>query len=270
VAYENLLFDKQDHIGLITLNRPEQLNALSRALHEETLAVLDEIQRDDDVRTVVLTGAGRGFCSGADVSNRAADGSVPLRTEVPSQTEMLDEFHWVGDQARAFHGLDKPIVAAVNGVSVGAGMSLALACDLRIGSERSRFRTIFLERNLSPDSGLSWFLPRIVGYSRAMDLILTSRDVGADEAYRLGLLDRLVPHERLMEEAFAVAYQIMRWPPVAVRAAKRVTQQNMHLRLDDALRNETAHLGYGRKATNDAIEARSAFVDKRPPHFTGT
>lgn len=274
MAYENLLFDRQDHIGLITLNRPERLNALSRGLHKDTLAVIDEIKHDDDVWTVVVTGAGRGFCSGADIqaTPRGPDGSPLPRPApaTPTQQELLDEFHWVGDQALAFHGLDKPVIAAMNGVCAGAGMSLALACDMRVGSEHARFKTVFLERNLSPDSGMSWFLPRIVGHSRAMDLILTSREVDADEAYRLGLLDRLVPHGRLLDEAFGVANQIMRWPPVAVRAAKRVTQQNTELRLDDALRNEIAHLGYGRKATNDAAESRAALLEKRTPRYTGT
>ncbi len=272
--YENLLFDRQDHIGLITLNRPERLNALSRGLHKDTLAVIDEIRRDDSVWTVVVTGAGRGFCSGADIQATplGPDGTPLPRPApaTPTQGELLDEFHWVGDQALAFHGLDKPVIAAMNGVCAGAGMSLALACDMRVGSEHARFKTVFLERNLSPDSGMSWFLPRIVGHSRAMDLILTSREVDADEAYRLGLLDRLVPHARLLEEAFAVANQIMRWPPVAVRAAKRVTQQNMELRLEDALRNEVVHLGYGRKATNDAAEARAALAERRAPRYTGT
>jgi 2-(1,2-epoxy-1,2-dihydrophenyl)acetyl-CoA isomerase len=272
VPYENLLFDKQDQIGLITLNRPERLNALSRGLHLDTLAVLEEIRHDDDVRTVVITGAGRGFCSGADLQPpRGPDGQpLPRVTAPQTQEDLLDEFHWIGDQALAFHGLDKPVIAAMNGVCVGAGMSLALACDMRVGSEHARFKTVFLERNLSPDSGMSWFLPRIIGHSRAMDLILTSREVGADEAYRLGLLDRLVPHERLLDEAFEVAKQIMQWPPLATRAAKRVVQQNMNLRLDDALRNEIAHLGFSRKATNDAAESRASFLEKRPPKFTGT
>ncbi len=272
MPYENLLFDKQDQIGLVTLNRPERLNALSRGLHLDTLAVLDEIRHDDDVRTVVITGAGRGFCAGADLQPPRGPDGQPLPRVTPPQTQeaLLDEFHWVGDQARAFHGLDKPVIAAMNGVAVGAGMSLALACDMRVGSDQTRFKTVFLERNLSPDSGMSWFLPRIIGYSRAMDLILTSREVGGDEAYRLGLLDRLVPHARLLDEACDLARSIMQWPPIATRAAKRVVRQNMRFDLDDALRNEVMHLGYGRKATNDAAESRASFLEKRPPKFMGT
>ena len=267
MAYETLTLEREDHIGTMTLNRPERLNALSRQLQLEMLDALEELKQDDDTWAVIVTGAGRGFCSGADISGPPPAGSAP---RVPSQAERLDEFHWVGHQARAVYYLDKPTIAAMNGVCAGAGMSLALACDFRVGSEHARFRSVFLERNLSPDSGMSWFMPRIIGYSRALDLILTSRDVDADEAYRLGLLDRLVPHESLLESARAMAKEIMRWPPIAVRSAKRVTQQNLNKDLDDALRNEVHHLEYGRSATNDARESREARAEKREPRYTGT
>jgi 2-(1,2-epoxy-1,2-dihydrophenyl)acetyl-CoA isomerase len=158
----------------------------------------------------------------------------------------------------------------MNGVCAGAGMSLALACDFRMGSENARFHSVFLERNLSPDSGMSWFMPRIIGYSHALDLILTSRDVNAEEAYRIGLLNRLVAHDQLIEESMKMAKEIMRWPPIAVRAAKRVTQQNLDRGLDDGLRNEILHLGYGRRAVNDARESAAARAERREPRYTGT
>jgi 2-(1,2-epoxy-1,2-dihydrophenyl)acetyl-CoA isomerase len=266
VSYDNLIYDKHDHIATVTLNRPERLNALSRGLQLEILDVAKEIRGDDDVWAAIVTGAGRGFCSGADISGPRPEGA----DATPPQNLLLDEFHWVGDQAMAIYNLDKPTIAAMNGVCAGAGMSLALSCDLRVGSENARFRSVFLERNLSPDSGMSWFMTRILGYSRAIDLILTSRDVAADEAYRLGLLDRLVPHDRLMEEALGLARQITQWPPVAVRAAKRVTQQNLNKNLEDGLRNEAYHLEYGRKAKNDAREALAARMEKRKPQYSGT
>ena len=265
MTYENLLFEKDAHIAVVTLNRPERLNALNRGLQKEILAVCNQIKEDDDVWVAIFTGAGRGFCSGADIS-----GPRPEGAPAPSQNQLLDEFHWVGDQAMAVYNLDKPTIAAMNGVCAGAGMSLALSCDMRVGSENARFRSVFLERNLSPDSGMSWFLTRILGYSRAMDLILTSRDVGAEEAYRLGLLDRLVAHESLLDEARALASLITQHPPVAVRAAKRVTQQNLNKNLEDGLRNEAYHLNYGRSAPNDAREALAARMEKRKPVYTGT
>lgn len=268
MSYECLNYDVQDRIALITLNRPERLNALNATLRRELLAAADEARNDDGVWAVIFTGEGRGFCSGADISGPAPGGTA----EAPQigQNERLDEFHWVGDQAMTIYGLDKPTIAAMNGVCAGAGMSLALSCDMRVGSENSRFRSVFLERNLSPDSGMSWLLTRIVGYSRAIDLIMTSRDIGADEAYRLGLLDRLVPHATLLDESMALARQITRWPPIAVRAAKRVTQQNLNKNLEDGLRNEAYHLQYGRSAPHDARESFQARLEGREPVYTGT
>jgi 2-(1,2-epoxy-1,2-dihydrophenyl)acetyl-CoA isomerase len=266
VPYENLIVDRADHVALITLNRPDKLNAISRDLHREMLRVCAELREDDEIRAIIWTGAGRGFCSGADLTGaRGEDG--PQRT--PPRAERLDEFGWVGHQAMVVYRLDKPTIAAVNGVAAGAGMSLALACDLRVGSEHARFKTVFIERSLSPDSGMSYFLPRIVGYSRAADLIFTSRNVDAEEAYRIGLLDRLVPAERLIEEALALAKQIAFWPPMAMQSAKRVLQHNLDVALEEALRYETAGLGYARRAPHDVAEARASFVERRPPVFTG-
>lgn len=184
-----LRIERQDKIAVLTLNRPDRLNALSPELRQALEQACQDIRHDDDIWAVVLTGEGRGFCSGVDLRalQRAAD-------DLGSRQERLDMYGWTGRQAVAVYRiLDKPIVAAVNGVAAGAGMSLALACDLRVGSPLTRFKTVFLERSLSPDSGMSFFLPRIVGYSRACDLIYTSRFVEAEEAHRIGLLDRLVP-----------------------------------------------------------------------------
>ena len=149
-------------------------------------------------------------------------------------------------------------------------MSMALACDMRIGSEKTRFKTVFIERNLSPDSGMSFFLPRIVGYSRATDLVYTSRMVDAEEAYRIGLIDRLVAAEDLMETALNLASQMAQWPPLALRTSKRVLQHNMEVELEDALRYELFGLSYAGRAKNDAVESQASFVEKRKPRYTGT
>ena len=193
MVYDNLTVERDGQIAVVTLNRPEKLNAIDRTLHLEMMAAGRELRDDDGVRAVIFTGAGRGFCSGADLT---ADRSRP---ENPPRGERLDEYNWVGRQAlMIYRELDKPTIAAVNGVAAGAGMGLALACDLRVGCENTRFKTVFIERSLSPDSGLSWFLPRIVGVSRAMDLVYTSRNVDAEEAWRLGLLDRMSTAENLL------------------------------------------------------------------------
>lgn len=265
VSYEHLRYETIEHVGVLTLNRPERLNAMNRQLQDELQQAIAVVHADDAVRALVVTGAGRGFCSGADVM-----GPAPAVPEQPGQNEMLDQHGWVGRQALALYGLDKPVIAAVNGVAAGAGMSLALAADLRIGTAKTRFKTVFIERNLSPDSGMSFFLPRIVGYSRAADLIYTSRDVGADEAYRMGLLDRLVGEEELLAAALALAGEMTRWPPVALRASKRVLQNSAEKELEDALRYELFSLGFGRKAVNDGRESRAALLEKRAPKYTGT
>ena len=265
MTYDNLTVRREERVAVVTLNRPEKLNALSGALSRELLAVTEELRADDDVWVVVYTGAGRGFCSGADLTGGARPDSDGL-----PQSQRLDEMGWVGRQATAIFELDKPTIAAVNGVAAGAGMSLALACDLRVGGSNARFRTVFAERSLSPDSGMSYFLTRILGYARACDLVFTSRDVNAEEAYRLGLLDRLVPGDDPVDAAIALGQQITSLPPMAIRSAKRVLQHNLEVDLREALRYETAGLGYARRAPNDVREAGLSFRERRPPKFSGT
>ena len=260
---ETLKFDIQNRVAICTLNRPKTLNALSPELRDALADALSQCHADDKVGAIVITGEGRGFCSGADLTG-------PQPDVTPSQGETMDEFGWVGRQAMSIYRLDKPVLCAVNGVAAGAGMSLATACDMRIGSENARFKSVFIERNLSPDSGLSFFLPRIVGASRAADLIYTSRAVGADEAYRMGLLDRLVSADELLATAVEVAEQMLQWPPLALRMSKRVLQYSQEHDLEEALRNELVGLGVARRAENDAKESRAAFIEKRKPTYTGT
>lgn len=260
---EILTSEVVDKVAILTLNRPESLNALSAQLRDELSAALARCQEDDGIGAIVLTGAGRGFCSGADMSGTPPQGPG-------SQNAHIDEFGWVGRQAVSIYRLDKPVLCALNGVAAGAGMSLACACDLRIGSDNARFKSVFIERNLSPDSGLSFFLPRIVGASRAADIIYTSRAVNAEEAYRLGLLDRLVDADELVATAMEVAQQMLQWPPLALRMSKRVLQNSQEHDLEDALRYEMVGLGLAGRAKNDAKESRAAFVEKRKPNYTGT
>ena len=264
MPYENLAIDRNGQIGIITLSRPEKLNAINRELHIEMMEACRELRDDDGVRVVIFTGEGRGFCSGADItSGREMD-------EHPSRAERLDEYNWVGRQAMmVYRGLDKPTIAAVNGVAAGAGMGLALACDMRVGCENTRFKTVFIERSLSPDSGLSYFLPRIVGISRAFDLVFTSRNVDADEAYRIGLLDRLTIADNLMDEAIELARQIAFWPPAAMQMSKRSIQRGMETDLEDQLGYETHSIVFARRAPHDVAESAASFRERRPPVFTG-
>jgi len=265
VTESNLRLERDGHVAVATLDRPDKLNALSMELSKELLGLCEQVNEDDDIWVLVITGAGRGFCSGADLTGRR-----PAERAEAGHSVRVDELGWVGRQAMGVSGIAKPTIAAVNGVAAGAGMSLALACDMRTGDSRTRFRSVFAERSLSPDSGMSYFLPRIVGYSRAADLIFTSRDVGADEAYRLGLLDRLAEGEQALDEAMRLAATVAGLPPLAIRSGKRVLQHNMNAGLEEALRYETAGLGYARRAPNDVAEAGLSFRERRPPTFTGT
>jgi 2-(1,2-epoxy-1,2-dihydrophenyl)acetyl-CoA isomerase len=269
MGYEELTFERHGKVALATLSRPKKLNALNGRLSQEALAVCAEVENDDAIRALIVTGEGRGFCAGADLTGGGGRAQRGQESGTPPQTQRLDQLGWVGRQAMAFYNLTKPTIAAVNGVAAGAGMSLALACDLRVGSEKARFKTVFIERSLSPDSGMSFFLPRIVGYSRAADLVFTSRNVEAEEAYRIGLLDRLVGADELVERSLELADQIALWPPMAMRSSKRVMQENMQLGLEQALKNELRALDYARRAPNDVREARQSFVERRAPEFTG-
>ena len=259
-----LMVEKTGHVAVLTLNRPQTLNALNGELRDALQAAIAEVRADDAVRAAIVTGAGRGFCSGADL------GGFDAKAPAPTQNDHLDDLGWVGRQALALYELDKPVIAAVNGVAAGAGMSLALACDVRVGSDRSRFKTVFIERNLSPDSGMSFFLPRIVGYSRAADLIYTSRAVDAEEAHRIGLLDRREDHDRLLDAALELAAEMTRWPPLALRMSKRVLQHNMERPLGEAVRFELTSLAFGNRAVNDRKESLAAFRERRRPAYTGT
>jgi 2-(1,2-epoxy-1,2-dihydrophenyl)acetyl-CoA isomerase len=271
--YDAIQYEIRGRVAVLTLNRPERLNAISAGLRNDVHAAVERARDDDEIRALVITGAGRGFCSGADLlggADRASAGRSAAPPEPRNQNERLDEMNWVGRWAKLFYTFDKPLIGAINGVAAGAGMSLALACDVRIGSDKARFKTVFVERNLSPDSGMSFFLPRIVGYARAADLIFTSRAVEAEEALQIGLLNRLVPEAELLEAAVAYAEEMAQWPPLAIRSAKRVLQYSMEKEIDDALRYELAGLGFARKAVNDAKESRLAFLEKRKGVYTGT
>ncbi|HEY31853.1 MAG TPA: enoyl-CoA hydratase/isomerase family protein [Dehalococcoidia bacterium] len=261
-----LLIERRERVAILIMNRPERLNALNKELQDCIIEACQEIRNDDDVWSVILTGTGRGFSSGVDLGGARP----PARDEQPPRQERLDVYGWVGRLSMAvYRTLDKPVIAAVNGVAAGAGMSVALACDIRIGTENTRFKVVFIERSLSPDTGMSFFLPRIVGYSRACDLIYTSRFVEADEAYRIGLLDRLVPADRLIDEALELANQIAFWPPVAMQSTRRVLQQSMESAFEQQLVNEHWGLTQARRAPHDLQESGVSFRERRPPKFTG-
>lgn len=268
MSYEHLIYevDREARIATVTLNKPERLNAIDQQDHRDLIDLCDRIQGDDAVWVVIWTGAGRGFCAGADLRQAGPPGDEAP----PALNQLLDEGSWVSRQGNALYDIDKPMIAAVNGVAAGAGFSLALCCDIRVGCENSRFVSVFQERNLPPEGGMSFLLPRIVGAGRALDISLTSRSVGAEEAHRIGLLDQLVPAEQLLPTAQSIAQQICRLPPSAVRVSKRAIRRALETGFAEATHYEVQASDLARRARHDSEEARLAFQEKREPKFTGS
>lgn len=263
MTYKCLLLEVKDRVATLTLNRPERLNALGDTLREDLLHAIQKCGADDNVGAIVITGAGRGFCSGGDVK------SMSERNEAGQASTLQEQLAPLRDRCvLAMRDCPKPIIAAVNGAAAGAGMNLALACDIRIASTAAKFNQAFVKRGLAPDWGGSWFLPRVVGTAKACELIFTGDTIDAAEALRLGIVNAVVEPEKLMEEAHALARRIAAGPPVALRLAKRAIYRNLEADLRAGLEFETFAQTVC-KATEDAKEGVRAFMEKRAPVFRG-
>lgn len=251
----------EEGVGVITLNRPEVYNALNGEMGRSLMEVLTEAASDANVRALVITGAGKAFCSGQDLNDRSDPniGNFSLGESVRERYNPL---------IRVLAEMEKPVIASVNGVAAGAGCSLALACDLRIVSDRAKFVEAFVCIGLVPDSGSSWFLPRLIGFGRAMELLVTGRDVEAQEAVQIGLANQLVPHDRLTEESIALARKLAQAPTRAIGWTKQALHQSMESDLEEALERE-AQLQDRAGKTEDFREGVQAFVEKRSPRFQG-
>ncbi|MBM4415715.1 MAG: hypothetical protein FJ035_05615 [Chloroflexi bacterium] len=262
VSYELLSVERKGHTATITLNRPERLNALSRDLTHELHRALDEVSDEfPQIRTLILTGSGRGFCAGADVTAMAArqEGAEPKR-------QAWDPFDSIPPLAPHLRRVQQPVIAAVNGLAVGAGLSLTLASDIRVASTEARFASIFVKRGLVPDTGSSVSLPDLVGLGIAAEMAYTGRVVDAQWALEKGLVNRVVPHDQLLAAANEIADEIAANPPLAVRAAKQLLFRRQ--RLDDALPHEH-DANAPSMPSDDRIEAVRAFLEKRTPVFHG-
>ncbi len=256
-AFETILLDTQDGVRTITLNRPEVLNAFNDRMLDELRQALREAEQDEAVRCVVLTGAGRAFCSGQDLRARTEPFSFAAHLRTHYNPLIL--------QVRT---IEKPVLAAVNGVAAGAGCSLALACDLRIASTQAQFIEVFSRVGLIPDSGSTYFLPRLVGMGKALELFLLAEPVSAEEALRLGLVNWVVPPEELMGRTMEIATRLARGPTRAYGLTKRALLHNLQADLAFALEYE-AMLQEIAGRTEDHREGLAAFFEKRPPRFGG-
>jgi enoyl-CoA hydratase/carnithine racemase len=265
MEYEDLLLEKKDSIATITLNVPEKLNALTRKMTLSLAKVTDDIARDDDVRVVIVTGAGRGFSSGADVSTMAGGGGGGA-TEI-TRFQRLQVIGW--PHADVFPKLNKPSIAAVNGPCVGGGFSLALSCDIRIASDTARFGAAQIARALVPDYGLTFYLPLVIGVSRAMELMCTAEIIDAKEAERLGIVSRVVPGDQLMDEARALAEKIAKQPPISIELTKMMVWRSLFDGLARQIDLETRAQQVC-FTTEDHRGSVKAFLEKKPlPEFKG-
>lgn len=258
-AFTVLRYEVADAIATVTLDRPDALNALTIALKEELLAALKAAGRDRSVRAVILTGAGRAFCAGQDLRERLEPGAPPLAVEIRARYNPL---------IRAMRDLEKPIVGAINGVAAGAGASLALACDLRVAADSATIVLAFGRIGLVPDSGLTWWLPRLVGPAKAVELALLNDPLPAPEALRLGLVTKVVPDEALAGEARELARRLAEGAPRAIALTKRALRRSLEAGLDETLEYEADLQGIA-GATGDHAEGIAAFTEKRTPRFRG-
>jgi enoyl-CoA hydratase/carnithine racemase len=261
---EVLQVERRDHVAILTMNRPESLNAMSQELVAEMHSTLDAIASEfPEIRAVVLTGNGRGFCAGTDM--KAISDSVdrgPVERD-PSEPRPRN----IGDLGPRIRTMPQPVIAAVNGVAVGAGFAIVLAADLRIASEAARFAGIFVNRSLPPDGASSYTLAAIVGPTVAAEMLFTGRIYDAEWASKVGLVNAVVPAEQLLPDALALAEEIASKPPIAIRVTKELMYRHEPV-LQDIVEDEMAALGE-LHPTDDFKEAIASFVEKRAPTFHG-
>jgi 2-(1,2-epoxy-1,2-dihydrophenyl)acetyl-CoA isomerase len=249
-------------VRTLTLDRPDRLNAVNGALAASLADAVRDAGREDAVRVLVITGAGRAFCSGLDLS---APPELPTATRV----ERLDPYAWVGSWVLSVIACEKPVIAAVNGPAAGAGFGLALACDLRLVAASAKMTAGYVRRGLSPDAGVSWFLPRHIGLARASDILLTGRDVDAGEAERIGLATQVLPDAEFAAGVAAYAARLAAGAPIAHALTKRLLVATFDTPLHAALREELANIKTC-FVSKDVGEAMTAFREKRVPVFKGS
>lgn len=265
VSNQDVIYQVDDPVAIIRLNRPDKLNAFTHHTLAELRRSVEDAANDSSVVGIVITGEGRGFCAGLDVADLEATHQAPAQAAgAASQSAPSDQ---VPGPFTYLMQLDKPVVAAVNGVAAGGGFVLACLCDIRFASTEARFTTVFSKRGLAPEFGVSWILPQLVGMGWAMDLMWTSRMVDAREALQLGLVQRIVEPDRLLDEACEYIRQLAASvSPAAIRDAKRLLYRHAGIGYEHAMRDadDTTRAVIGRA---DALEGARSFVERRAPEF---
>jgi enoyl-CoA hydratase/carnithine racemase len=261
--YQDIIYAEEGGIATMTLNRPDEMNALSPAMRESMYQVVENISKDKTVRVLIITGAGRAFCSGADVKSLAENANRPTSRERPDN---------MGGGRVSLHVLmqkcEKPIIAAVNGVAAGAGLDLAMACDIRIASDNARFTEVYIRRGLLPVEGGIHLLPRLVGIDKACQLIWTGDMIDAREAERIGLVTMVVPHEELEIATRELAEKLAKTAPLAIQRAKRAIYAGLNMNLESSM-EYIQPLMREILQSEDHKEGTRAFLEKREPIFKG-
>ena len=260
MGYEDIIFTKEQMIATIRFNRPQAMNSFGPKMMEEIFQAIEDVKNDPDARVLVLASTGRAWSTGADVKAMAEGGLFNQARE--------SERHEAPNFALTLRNLDKPVIASINGFAVGGGLDLALACDIRIASDRAKFAEVFIRRGLIPALGGTYFLPRLVGIDKACELIWTGDMVDANEALKLGMVTKVVPHEELEDATYELSAKLAKGPPLAIAAAKRAIYDGLTKDLAWTLRY-TLEMVAELSKTEDHKEGALAFVEKREPHFKG-
>jgi len=273
MSYEQIRFDVSERIATITLHRPEKLNAWTAQMDQEVRAAMAIAEGDPEVRVIILTGAGRGFCAGADMSllqGIADAGEAPAalghHAQAAAKANVRADFQ---RKYSYFPSLSKPVIAAINGHAVGLGLILSLYCDLRFASNEAKFGTAFARRGLIAEYGMAWMLPRLIGHAHALDLLFSARIIDADEAERMGLVNRVIPGDSFLVDVRAYALELANnVSPRSMTVMKQQVYNAMFQSLEEAtISSEAAMLASLR--TDDFREGVAHFVEKRAPNFTG-
>ena len=264
---EELLFEQRGHIAIITLNRPERLNAITGSMLAALSDQLIQCQRDPEIRVIVLTGAGRGFCAGLDLVDQQARLSGADNGSAPSAPG-YSLFDLRDAPPVVLNRMDKPVLCALNGPAAGYGMDMALLCDIRVASDRAKMGAVFAKRGVLPESGGTWILPRLLGWAKAAEVAFLGRVLDAQESLDAGLVNQIVPHDQLLDVTLELAEEIAANAPLSVQATKRM----MRLGMDEPFEAAVDHIYlqllplFG---SDDFKEGVRAFMEKREPNFQG-